>query len=299
VEVNRDQTDIGQYEALLGAYFPELPLDRISLLGEGWDSIAIEVNHAFVFRIPKRPAVARQMCKEIRVLEAIRPYVKARIPLPEWIGAARRDFSVSVVGYRKLLGTPLSEIPSGSMGNRVLSEIGNFLSELHTIPKGVLKQADVPWFRWTGDNSDDGPRNWREGLQKFMDRIRQDVIPLLRCPVRPVVIDVIEDFFASPQNFQFEPVLLHGDLAAEHILVNTEAGEIGVIDFGDCGMGDPAYDVWPELTPFYDGPVDELFCARQRFYRKLAPFHGVLHGLLVCDEGLVTNALRQMEAEFA
>ncbi|OPG15405.1 phosphotransferase family protein [Ferroacidibacillus organovorans] len=237
--MNRNPTDIGQYEALLGAYFPELPLDGISLLGEGWDSIAIEVNHAFVFRIPKRPAVGRQMCKEIRVLETIRPYVKARIPLPELIGAAHGDSPVTAVGYRKLLGTPLSEIPP------------------------------------------------------------EDAIPLLRCPVRPVVIEVIEDFLARPQNFQFEPILLHGDLAAEHTLVNTETGEIGVIDFGDCGMGDPAYDVWPELTPFYHGPMDELFCARQGFYRKLAPFHGVLHGLLIRDDVLVTNALRQVEAEYA
>jgi len=299
VEVNRNHTDIGQYEALLGTYFPELPVDGISLLGEGWDSIAIEVNRAFVFRIPKRPAVARQMCKEIRVLEAIRPHLKARIPLPEWIGPpAHSDFPVSAVGYRKLLGTLLSEIPPGSMKNRVLSGVGNFLSELHTIPMDVLKDVDVPWFRWTGDNSDDGSRNWRDGLQQFMNRIRQDAIPLLRCPVRENVKGGIEGFLARPQNFQFEAVLLHGDFAPEHILVNTETGEIGVIDFGDCGTGDPAYDVWPELTPFYDGPVDELFCARQRFYRKLAPFHGVLHGLLIRDDVLVTNALRRVEAEF-
>ena len=238
------------------------------------------------------------MCKEIRVLEAILPYVKSRIPLPEWIGPADGDFPVSAVGYRKLLGTPLSEIPPGSMKNRLLSGVGNFLSELHSIPKGVLKQADVPWFRWTGEQRDDGPRNWREGLQKFMDRIRQDAIPLLRCPVRENVIGGIERFLAGPQNFQFEAVLLHGDFAPEHILVNTETGNIGVIDFGDCEMGDPAYDVWHELMPFYDGPMDELFFERQRFYRKLAPFHGVLHGLLVRDDVLVRNALRQVDAEF-
>ncbi len=44
---------------------------------------------------------------------------------------------------------------------------------------------------------------------------------------------------------------IHGDLFSEHFLVDTETGEIGVIDFTDSGIGGPAYDVEDELLPWY------------------------------------------------
>lgn len=289
---------LDQAKDLFNSLFPDLTVGHISVLGEGWDSIAILADDCIVFRIPKRPAVARQMEKEIRVVEVIQPYVSARVPKIEWIGPAHGDFAVSTVGYRKLAGTPLSNIRPRVIRDPMLKQIGQFLSELHTVPTSALYSAGVPWFRWTGDNSFNDPDSWEVGLRAFTDRILGDVVPLLSHSVGNRVTQEFAVFLGEAQHFSFQPVLLHGDFSPEHILVDDETGDIGIIDFGDCGMGDPAYDAWLELAPFYHGVVDETFTERQRFYRRLAPFHVVLYGLMVRDDSLVMNGLRQIDWQF-
>ncbi|WP_054970696.1 phosphotransferase family protein [Alicyclobacillus ferrooxydans] len=144
----------------------------------------------------------------------------------------------------------------------------------------------------------DGPDGWETGLQAFTDHIMEDVVPLLNAPTGNSVTREITAFLGEKQHFDFQPVLIHGDLSPEHILVNKETGEIGVIDFGDSGIGDPAYDVMDELMPSYGGQIDGSFQARQRFYRRLAPFHSVLHGVATGDEALVSDGLREVVAEF-
>lgn len=299
MEVSIGPRSVEQVRAFLSSVFPNLRVDHLSLLGEGWDSIAVLIDGRMVFRIPKRPVVARQMEREFRVLQAIRPYVRVHIPMIEWIGPAHGQLPISVIGYQKLNGTPLSNMKSGEKRSNVLKQIGRFLSELHAIPTGIVNGAETSWFRWTGDDSLHGPDNWETGLRRYTERIIQDVVPLLSLSLGRTVMEIIADFLGDPQHFQFQSVLLHGDLAQEHILLDSETDDISVIDFGDCGIGDPAYDVWPDLIPWYHGNVDATFQERQRFYRRMAPFHGVLHGLLMNDKTLVTNGLKQVGKEFA
>jgi|GEM_PF-1499642 len=295
--------------------FPDLPMGCVSLLGEGWDSLALLVNDNFVFRIPQRPAVARQMLKEIQVLEAVRSWVSVEIPKIEWIGPAYESFPVTAVGYRKLTGQSLSSLPSLADSNSVRERVGQFLMELHGIPNSVLRGISVPWFRWTGDADLPYPSSWKEGLEGFFQRTVESIVPLLTQPTGQKAIRTFSNFLSEPAHFEFEPVLLHGDLAPEHILVDTVHDAIGIIDFGDCGLGDAAYDVWPELVPFYckgadnrrnagvnhklDSRLDTSFCDRQQFYRKLAPLHDVLYGEMTDNAVLVERGIDRIEEVFA
>lgn len=296
--MNETTQPMKQALKVLHSLFPDLEMNHSSLLGEGWDSVAYLVDDSIVVRVPKRPEVAQQMAREVRILKAIRPYVNVRVPFVEWFGQSQEDFAVSAIGYQKLSGTPLSEIAPGSLRAGVLRHIGQFLRDLHAVPTSVLNDAVVPWFRWTGDSSPDGPHGWKSGLQAFTDRIMADVVPLLNASTGESVRQEIIAFLGEKQHFDFHPVLIHGDLCSEHILVDTETGGIGVIDFGDSGIGDPAYDVVDELLPWYGGQIDSSFQVRQRFYRRLAPFHGVLLSLATGDEALVRDKLRKVEAEF-
>jgi hypothetical protein len=60
----------GDVVSFLREAFPQLRVERVVVLGEGWDSFAFLVNEAVVFRIPKRPAVARQMAYELAILRS-------------------------------------------------------------------------------------------------------------------------------------------------------------------------------------------------------------------------------------
>ncbi|WP_233096069.1 aminoglycoside phosphotransferase family protein [Alicyclobacillus sp. SO9] len=132
----------------------------------------------------------------------------------------------------------------------------------------MLTKSDAPWFRWTGDSSPEGPHGWKSGLQAFTLRIMEDVVPLLNASTAESVRQEI----ALSLDEQQHPVLIHGDLSPEHILVNTETGEISVIDFGDSGMGDPAYDVMDELLPWYDNPNRNSAVQLKVIALRLTPF---------------------------
>lgn len=289
-----------QTKDFLGWMFPDLMIREMSMLGEGWDSKALLVNNRLIIRIPKRITVAQKMDTEIQLLQAIRPYLfSVQIPNIKWVGPPNRDLPVSAVVYQKIEGKPFSFVDQDKEKTHVFPKVGRFLSELHSVPKNVLQKTKAPWFRWTGDMGVQDIDGWEKGLREFTKRIRAYALPLLSESTANIVNKEINVFLNNKQNFSFDPVLLHGDLAEEHILVNKETGTIGIIDFGDSGLGDPAYDVWPQLTPYYSRKdVDETFETRQRFYRRLAPFHSVIYGSMTGDKEMVSKALKDIERRF-
>jgi aminoglycoside phosphotransferase (APT) family kinase protein len=86
-------------------------------------------------------------------------------------------------------------------------------------------------------------------------------------------------------------VLLHGDLSAEHVLIAPAGGHVvGLIDWADACLGDPAYDfkflwVWvgeeliDRILLHYSHPVDPAFLARVRAYGICTALDEVAYGL--------------------
>ena len=76
------------------------------------------------------------------------------------------------------------------------------------------------------------------------------------------------------------PVLVPSfDLGPEHLLVR-DGRLVGVIDWGDTRIGDPALDhAWLLNGPFADWEVDPDLRRRARFYHRLAPWYEAHYGL--------------------
>ncbi|HJW89486.1 MAG TPA: phosphotransferase [Anaerolineales bacterium] len=76
--------------------------------------------------------------------------------------------------------------------------------------------------------------------------------------------------------FEYEPALIHGDLASYHILLDYREMYItGVIDFGMAGVGDPASDIGGLISVYGESfvkrmlmsyPNLETYLPRARFY---------------------------------
>ena len=80
---------------------------------------------------------------------------------------------------------------------------------------------------------------------------------LLPCEDRRAIAEEFEMYLSRPENFQFRPVVVHGDFAGDHIL--AEDGSIrAVIDFGDVSWGDPDYDFLYLLADFGQAFVDDV-----------------------------------------
>ena len=77
----------------------------------------------------------------------------------------------------------------------------------------------------------------------------------------------------------FEPALLHADLGPDHLLVRS-GRLVGVIDWGDARVGDPALDyAWLLNVPFADWDVDHELRRRAGFYHRLGPWYEAHYGL--------------------
>ena len=116
-----EATALANYLGLLDACFPTLQVQRSSLLGEGWDSIALLVNDQHVFRFAKRPDAAVCQARETELLSLLADRLPLPIPRytytwtdPAWPGKR-------IVGYRLIPGEPLMLTrPEYSAGTRYI-----------------------------------------------------------------------------------------------------------------------------------------------------------------------------------
>lgn len=119
-----------------------------------------------------------------------------------------------------------------------------------------------------------------------------------------------EDFLNDGTIFAFQPVLIHCDLACEHILCDPERGVLtGVIDWGDATIGDPALDFvglhvergrefTERVLAHYPGTVDAAFWRRMDFYLCYGPFSELLYGAYSASEKFIAQGIEGLYAMF-
>lgn len=109
---------------------------------------------------------------------------------------------------------------------------------------------------------------------------------------------------ADPASTRYTPTVIHGDLNAEHVLVDD--GQVsGVIDFGAAMIADPALDLAGFPNPLAraiierDGPpFDSGLWHRQRTYIHAGPPRAVTAGTDLGRPDLVRDGLRGIERLF-
>ena len=254
--------------AALRERLPELAGDRIVRIGDGWDSEVHVVDGRWVVRVARRPEVAAQLRAEVALLAALAPVLPVAVPLIE---ASGPDW----VAYRWIEGTPVRR-------GAPAATVAAFLSALHGFPVERAVQAGVP----RGD--------WERAVGELLDDFERRVSPLLAPAERAVAERRFAAFRNDPASFAFRPALVHGDLGPEHLLCGTDGRLVGVIDWTDARIGDPALDfAWllnglgaefaAELLAAYDGAHDPGLSVRAAFFHLLGPWHEVTYGL---DRGL-------------
>jgi aminoglycoside phosphotransferase (APT) family kinase protein len=157
------------------------------------------------------------------------------------------------VGYRLILGTPLvDEHPVG---------VRAFLDALHAFdPAGLPLE----------------PHDWIDAYADQCAEFERLVFPRIDADLRARG----EQLFHEVETLVgFEPALVHADLGPAHLLARV-GRLVGVIDWGDMRLGDPAVDYsWLVNRPFADWDVDPDLRRRARFYHRLAPWYEAHYGL--------------------
>ncbi|HJT58637.1 MAG TPA: phosphotransferase [Ktedonobacteraceae bacterium] len=294
--------DVDKAIALIQRNFPKVTIQAVHAITRGWDSFVLDVNDALIFRFPLREDVIAYIEKEKSLLPVLEPALSTPIPHFDYVGHGDASYPFLFVGYRKLVGIPLEDENITSEQLIYLGPaLGTFLSELHSFPVARAIQAGV---------QDHTPEQWRERYwERYVD-LQKRVFPLLDMELRTKSAQLWEDFLDNRAIFAFQPVLIHCDLACEHIFCDPEHSLLtGVIDWGDATIGDPALDFvglhqghgrafTERVLEDYRGMVDAAFWQRMDFYLCYGPFSELLFGAYSESEKFIAQGIEGLRKLF-
>jgi aminoglycoside phosphotransferase (APT) family kinase protein len=241
--VDRGQIDAELARGLVVAQFPHWAgLEVRPVSHGGWDNLTFHLGDELSIRLPSGDAYALQVAKEHRWLPVLAPQLPLSIPVPVAMGAPGQGYPYHWSVYRWLPGEVAA---AGRIAD--LSEFARTLAEFLL----ALRQVDTAgepgwglhtWYRggplWTYD------ADTRAAIDALSDQVPAGV-----------ATEIWESALAAP--YDGPPVWFHGDVAYGNLLVRE--GRLAVVlDFGTCGVGDPACDLAIAWTLFH-GASREAF----------------------------------------
>lgn len=294
--------DVDVYMTLIQRNFPQVAVQIALPITRGWDSFVLEVNGELIFRFPMREDAVEYLQRELSLLLVLEQALSTLIPHFDYIGQGDANYPYMFVGYRKLCGVALEdESITPKQLVALAPALANFLSELHSFPVVQAIQAGV---------QEHTPAQWRERYQERYTDLQERVFPLLDAELRAKSERLWEDFLDDWASFTFQPVLIHCDLACEHIFCDLERGFLsGVIDWGDVTIGDPALDFvglhsgrgrefTERVLADYQGKVDAAFWQRMDFYLRYGPYSKLLYGVYSGSEKFIAQGIAGLHAMF-
>lgn len=238
--------------SLITGQFPRwahLRLERVE--PGGWDNTTFRLGEDLLVRLPTAARYASQVAKEHTWLPRLRARLPCQIPVPLAMGSPSRDYRWNWSIYRWLPGCAVTA-PAFESDSRLAAAVGGFLTALHRIP--------------AQDGPQPGDHNFfRGGSLEHYDEETRAILPVVSHRIDAeralhLWTRALDTRWSAP------PVWVHGDLSPSNLLA-TNGQLSAVIDFGCCGIGDPACDLTLAWT---------LFSAESRaaFQRSIAVDEG-------------------------
>jgi macrolide phosphotransferase len=230
----------------------------------------------WVVRAPRRTAAALSLEAEARVLGELRRRLPVAVPDP--VGFVPLPEGGRAVIYPFLVGEQLhaDDLVAGS---GLAVEIGRVIAALHEVPPEVFDEAGVPAY------SADDYRLRR--MAELDSAARAGELPA-------ILLTRWERSLEDVSRWRFAATPIHGDLAAEHVLVDRagargplHARVSGLIDWAAACVADPADDLaWVALSAD-SGALDTVVEAYAMARREQPDRHLVQRARLAGELALV------------
>ncbi len=222
------EIDADLVAGLIAAQFPQwsdLPIRAIE--PGGWDNRSFRLGHDKLVRLPSAEGYSLQVEKEQHWLPILAPALPVAIPRPLAIGRPTETYPWPWSIYAWIPGETATANQAHE-GIQLARALAGFLTALHRIDPAGGPQP--------------GRHNCYRGapLDHYDAEVRE-AVAILGEAVEPArVLRTWEQAVGS--SWPRAPVWLHGDLALDNLLLR-EGRLAAVIDFGCCGIGDPACDL--------------------------------------------------------
>ncbi len=207
----------------------------LTILGEGFGSVAIATANGLVFRIAKHAEAQQGHQRERDVLPVVqRSGVGLRVPEVAYFLEASTPFPFGVIGYAKIPGRPLAPADlTRDNCPQVAGQVAAFLRALHGIDVDHLHHTDLPRFPPSPTRLRGLWQNVSAYLEKHVSRVEYGQVQQRQ-----------EDLLAYGQRYPYTPTLVHGDCWYENLLFDAEQQRlVGIIDFENVSIGDAALDL--------------------------------------------------------
>lgn len=291
--------DLARLGADLQTTFPQLGVvTPARVLGSGFRSVVVATREGWAFRIAKNAAATAGQAKEARLLPALGPWLPVPVPDPRWHAGPSARFPFGVLGYRLLPGVPLDPAHlARADGAEIAAGVAAFLRALQKFPPAEALALGLP-----------GPAARRARWEQM----HAVTVPYLRAALPAAEYDTLarwwDTLLTDPRMEDYTPVLTHGDLWYENLLVDAELRALtGVLDFEDAGVGDPAQDfatlrhlgaafTAQVINAFRaaGGTFDPGFAHRLDRLWELREFDGLAFALEIEDQEEIEDAIRKL-----
>jgi len=213
--------------------FPDLAVDSLELIAEGWDNAVWLVDGTWAFRFPRRTIAIPGVEREIAVLPRLAPLLPLPIPVPKFVGRPADGYPWAFFGARFLPGREVADADLSDDGrNRIARPLGSFLRTLH--------EADAQAFTAELPADPMGRADMAERVPRTRERLDEAArLGLFEAPPSVETVLAAAERLPPPA----ATVVAHGDFHFRHILVDDAGALCAVIDWGDICRGDPGIDL--------------------------------------------------------
>ena len=245
----------------------------------------------WVVRAPQSPAAGAALEAEVGLLAGLGAHVDAGLlpfDVPRPAGFVDLPEGGRAVVHPQLPGRPLRLEDLGP-GPGLAAEVGRAIAAIHELPPETVEDAGLPVYEA------DAYRQRR--LAEVDEAARTGRVPtgLLRR---------WEHALEDVAMWRFRPVMVHGDLSADHVLCSADR-PVAVLGWSEAKVADPADDLaWLLVAAPHEGvdAILEAYTMRRTEMRdphladrallagELALARWLLHGVRLEDEAIIDDA---------
>lgn len=233
---------------LIAAQFPQwadLSITPVKL--GGWDNRTFCLGDDMTVRLPSHKEYEAQVGKEQKWLPKLAPKLPLPIPTPLGLGVPTDEYPLGWSIYRWIEGENATVDRIDNV-NEFAIQLAEFLNALQRID--------------ASDGPTPGEHNfYRGGPLRIYDKETRQAIAELGLTMNATLATEVWEWALS-STWKGPGVWVHGDIYPTNLLVKD--GHLhAVIDFGCCGVGDPACDLTIAWT-FFSGESRSAFRSHLR-----------------------------------